>query len=119
MTRNPRMLTAIDLAKATPKPKDGTKWGKWVYHAHNLTLEYEGASGAWYEVDLERCNDSAQILDWLVQVLHKGWSTRADIGDLLRALDDLAGQLQSKVCGFGKNHRFSYARHLEGNGEEK
>ncbi len=119
MPRDLTVSTGADLAKPAPKPKDGTKWGKWVYHAHNLTLEYQGKNGRWYEVDLERCNDSAQILDWLVQVLDKGWSTRADIGDLLRALDDLAGQLQSKVCGFGKNHRFSYARHLEGKGEEK
>jgi hypothetical protein len=119
MTRDFTVLTGADLVKPVPKPKDGTKWGKWVYHADNLTLEYQGERGAWYEVDLERCNDSGEILDWLVQVLHKNWSTRADVGDLLRALDDLAGQLQSKVCAMGKNQRFSYARHLSEKGEEK
>jgi hypothetical protein len=64
----------------------GKKWGPWRYDARLLTLTHTERR---YEVDLEQCNTSAEILDWLCQVSHKVWCTREDTGYLLQAIDDL------------------------------
>lgn len=90
-------------------------WRKtWTYDPENLTLNIDSPGGV-YDVDLEKCNDSAQILDWICQVSHKTWATREDIGHLVDALDELAGGLglQSKVCGGGTNKKFDFGAHLK------
>ena len=56
-----------------------------------------------YKVDLERCNSSAAILDWIVQIGQKLWITREDIGNLVEALDDIFS-LQSNFCGSEFEH---------------
>jgi hypothetical protein len=76
--------------------KDGQRWGRWEYKASNLTLVLDN-EGWEYEVDLEECNNSAEILDWIVQVSQKAFAKSSDVGDLVRALDDLADGLQDKV----------------------
>lgn len=40
-----------------------------------------------YEVDLERCNDPAQLLHSIVQVSRKLWCDRALAGELLAAVE--------------------------------
>lgn len=65
-----------------------------------------------YEVDLERMNSSATVLDWIAQVSGKERGfTVSDVGWLVRALDDLIG-LQRRVCGMGHDHHFDVARVL-------
>lgn len=61
------------------------KWGKWSFK-DNLTLVHKDAS--YYDVDLERMS-SIEMLDWILQLRHKGWVTSKDIGDLVTALDDI------------------------------
>ncbi|MCP5524927.1 MAG: hypothetical protein H7A46_25660 [Verrucomicrobiales bacterium] len=39
-----------------------------------------------YEVDLGECTDSAQLLDYILQVSGKGWCDRALAGELLAAV---------------------------------
>ena len=78
------------------------RWGHW--QLNGMALEYL-EDGHWrYEVDLERCRTSAQILDWLCQLAEKTWITSADLGDLVRALNHLGGHLQSSMCGCGKEN---------------
>jgi len=101
-------LGGADLAEGEIV-RDGQFWGPWEYKATSLVLDYKNGQ---YEVDLERCNSSAEILDWIVQVAGKSFITEADLGHLIRALDDLACSLQSKVCGLGHDKRFAFAEHL-------
>lgn len=81
----------------------GKRWGQWRYNATNLTVEYidyePGKKGAIaYYVDLERCGTADDILDWIIQLAEKAWIRPEDIGQLVRALDELAGYgLQGKV----------------------
>ena len=56
-----------------------------------------------YKVALERCNNSAAILDWIVQVSQKLWITREDIGNLVEALDEIF-TLQANFCGSEYEH---------------
>ncbi len=77
------------------------EWGHWQLNLATKCLEFR-EEGSWrYEVDLDRCKTSAQILDWLCQLLEKSWVTTTDVGCLLQALDDLSGGLQASVCGCG------------------
>jgi hypothetical protein len=92
------------------------KWGHWKYNPGNLTLEFKKTVGGryvdYYEVDLEQCKNSAQILDWIFQVKNKQWCSDKDIADLLRAFDDLAEMVQSKVCSDGIDRKFDFKKHL-------
>ncbi len=76
-----------------------TKWGDWTYNADNFTLTFQRGDDH-YEVDLDECENSAQILDWLAQA-RKVWMTPEDTGHLVSALDAILG-LQSNVCGLGE-----------------
>ena len=49
-----------------------------------LTLD---PSGHDYEIDLESCTSSAQVLDWLCQIAGKSWSTPWLLGHLLIAFN--------------------------------
>lgn len=89
----------MPVPEQSPEPKDGEWWGKWRFNAKVLTLEYY-ENGHWvYEVDLEKCADSAQMLDWIFQVNHKGLGKEV-IADLIQALNDLLHP-QRCMCSFG------------------
>jgi len=93
------------------------KWGNWRFDLRSKLLIISKALGDGpiqdiYEVALDECNFSAQILDWIAQVSNKTWASREDIGYLVMALDDLLG-LQGAFCGGGietSNGRDDYAR---------
>lgn len=76
---------------------NGKRWGHWEYKKNNLTLVFRGSEGQ-YEVDLERCNTSSEILDSILQISQKQWITPEDIGNLVRALDELAGHGLQAIC---------------------
>ena len=95
--------------------RDGQEWGRWRYRRSNLTLETDvpdAAPRTTYDVDLRRCNNSAQILDWILHMREKVWISAADIGHLVIALDDLADGLADKVCMGGFDRDFDFAEHL-------
>lgn len=94
--------------------KRGDWQRRWTYDADNLTLNIKSPGGV-YDVDLEQCNDAAEVLDWIVQVSHKTWVSREDVGLLVDALDELAGGLglQEKVCPGGVNQKFDFGAHLK------
>ena len=65
-----------------------SEWGHWSYDSIQFTLTYWNEPHE-YEVDLDRCRTSAEVLDWVFQVSHKEWMTPEGIRDFLLALDDL------------------------------
>ena len=84
---------------------------RWYFEPVNLTLALSPSGRRLmdgdllgpgeYEVDLERCTTSAQVLDWIVQVSKKTWATDAIVADLVRALDDVL-DMQGTLCPFGQ-----------------
>jgi hypothetical protein len=72
------------------------RWGGWVLQ-EDLTLVCNN-----YEVDLETCINSAEILDWITQVLHKTWVTPEIFKGLVQALDDLL-MIQENFCPMGES----------------
>lgn len=63
------------------------------------------------EVDLERCVNSASTLDIIMQDCQKPFMSSADLGDMLRALDDLL-YVQAHICPGGQDRRFDPTNHL-------
>jgi hypothetical protein len=78
---------------------------RWVYHPKDRCLRfYDGDATELYEVDLEECSDSAEVLDWIVQVHEKTWATPPVFHALVEALDDLL-DLQANYCSFGTSKK--------------
>lgn len=72
----------------------------WRYDPHLMTLTYMGPSyPSGYEIDLETCRTSAEVLDWVFQIHDKDWGDAALAGLLwwLRALLDP----QATLCSDG------------------
>lgn len=109
----PFRMGEILAAGERPKPDNGDYWGPWVYNGENLTLECRPERTMLYYVDLERCRNSAEILDWIAQVAAMGLGTEEVIGHLVHALDDLL-KLQANVCGFGQDHQIDPRKILLG-----
>ena len=82
--------------------------------AGNLTLQLFDARGFWcYEIDLERCTNSAQVLDFIFQVQGKQWATPKLMFNLLRAFDRACGQcfgnpVQGVFCSLGVDHKVKW-----------
>ena len=96
-------------------PADGNWWGPWRYNANVLELEYYDEDGNYrYGVDLERCNSSAEVLDWIFQVNTKNWCGYECIGQLVQALGDLLHP-QQNICSGGRNRRFDAGKYLKRN----
>ena len=110
-TMRPALTSGGSLTFKLPIPQHGDTWGRWKFNADDFTLEFI-VDGGRYCVDLEKCNNSGQILDWLCQLLHKNWTTAEDIGFLLMAIDDIFGRLQAKICSFGANKFFDTSEFL-------
>lgn len=87
------------------------QWGNWRFSRRDnlLIIRKSRTSGGRehdlyeiaYEIALERCNSSAEILDWLGQLDGKNWTTAEDMGYLVEALDDLLS-FQSNFCSMGE-----------------
>jgi hypothetical protein len=76
-------------------------WGPWRLTSEGALEPSDPGQGLGsYQIDLATCTDSANVLDWIVQVAHKLDATDAIVAGLVRALDDIL-QLQSNVCGWG------------------
>jgi hypothetical protein len=63
-----------------------------------LVCEAVGAKG--YEVDLEQCTTSAEMLDWICRVAGTDWATPDTVGNLAMAFNELL-RPQSTVCTMG------------------
>ncbi|MFH1629661.1 MAG: hypothetical protein ABIE47_13180 [Pseudomonadota bacterium] len=82
----------------------------WKFNKKALTLDLEAYPGG-YQVDLERCNTSAEVLDWIIQISKKTWATDEILSDLVRQLDQCL-HLQKNLCSCGVDKRFNARRWL-------
>jgi hypothetical protein len=81
------------------------RWRPWsldteTYTLHKITHE----EIADYPVDLERCLNSADVLDWILQI-DGGENDQVTLG-FVRAIDDLLAP-QRHLCSFGKSTTLS------------
>ena len=94
-------------------------WGPWRLHPptrvlvligegrrHDTGLAFEDER---YEVDLERCLTSSQVLDWVCQVARKGWADDATVAGLVRALGDVIDP-QAQLCTWGSSKEVTAER---------
>lgn len=65
-----------------------------------LTIDILKGKETHYQVDLERCDTSAQVLDWIIQVSEKRWATDELVGQVVRLLDR-ALRPQENLCSQG------------------
>lgn len=78
------------------------EFGGWWLDKDALCLVFTDEGGREiYDVDLERCRTSAEVLDWICQVAWKTWATDATIAGLVRALNHYL-QPQATLCSFGQ-----------------
>lgn len=61
-----------------------------------------------YEVDLDCCTTSAQVLDRVCQIAGKTWADDATLAGLVRALNDVL-QPQATLCSLGTDHHLNQA----------
>jgi hypothetical protein len=74
-------------------------FGNW--HLDPTTLELVLKRQDWIRIDLERCNTSGDVLDWIFHYRAKNLSDK-DLADMLHALE-LILQPRSNLCSFGAN----------------
>lgn len=70
----------------------------WYLDKKRLCLVHVNSS---YEIDLERCLTSAQVLDWIMQVGIKRWCTPEVMLDLIYKFGECLHP-QHFLCSFGK-----------------
>ncbi len=73
---------------------------RWVLDPEHLVLVLgDPATAQWaYEVDLEHCTTSAEVLARIAHVAAKGWASSEVLGGLVRALDDVL-RFRTNLCG--------------------
>lgn len=105
------MATSLRLTRASdiqPEARGERRpeWGPWDID-RGIYVLWTVAPGYRYEVDLELCTSSAQVLDWICQVARKEWSGRDRvIAGLVTALDDVLNP-QARLCSCGRSKRLS------------
>lgn len=75
-------------------------WGNWVLNHSTHELCYKGTYD--YHIDLNRCRDSAQVLDWIQHVCGKNFAHKDPqcMFDLVCALKDIL-QIPAGYCEWG------------------
>ena len=86
------------------------RWGRWRFVSSNLTLLHDNS----YEIDLERIDSCAQMLDWIFQLNHKNDEVYGvDVAkDLVEAFDDIFNP-QGNCCSMGVEKKFSGSKLAE------
>jgi hypothetical protein len=98
------------MSHSTRSTLGPVKWGEWELDRARLVLMHTAGYG--YEVDLEDCTTSAQVLDWIMQIAGKNWGTRKCVGGLVEALNDLL-RPQANLCSFGADKTLTRERIAE------
>ena len=100
------VIEILDRLLSKPLPEN---WGKWKLDRDRRVIYYDGRHDFWFS--LGQMNNSAEVLDWIVELHEKSWATPEDIGNLVAALDDIF-DLQNNICGCGVDHRFNAKEHV-------
>jgi hypothetical protein len=83
------------------------------FRPHNLTIMVDVKYP--YEIDLEACNSTAQVLDFILQVSGKTWATDETVGKLVRCFKEAAKcifneQAQGVMCPWGNHMKIDWAK---------
>jgi hypothetical protein len=73
------------------------KFEYWMYNKSLKTLTHCSTG---YYINLGKIHNSAELCDWIFQIVNKSWVTNCVIGDLLRALDYIF-RPQETFCSLG------------------
>jgi len=80
----------------------------WTLRLNELTLEHTNG----YYIDLDRCQNAEQMLDWILQVAGKTWCDAESLAELVRKLglylggqDELCRGAIQRVIGNPDAHR--------------
>jgi hypothetical protein len=79
-------------------------WAGWSLDRAKYTLSCRG-----YEVDLEECTTSAEMLDWIMQVAGKSWATPEIVAGLVQAFADILDP-QRHLCSGGASRLLTESR---------
>ena len=78
--------------------KDNMKLGPWTYNSDTLTIDHDNG----YQIDLEQCTTSAEVLDWICQIAEKTWGSEpAVLGQLVLMINNLL-RPQATLCSSGQ-----------------
>jgi hypothetical protein len=77
-------------------PELGQTWGRWKFTGYYLEYYIRPGKLVW-NVDLKRCNNSTEILDWICQARSKSWMNAEQLGNLVIALDEIFGYIQNTL----------------------
>ena len=95
------LYDCIGFGSKDGKDLDKVNWGGWLLDSNYYTLElWEEQRWQIYEVDLERCLSSGQVLDWIIQISNKNWAGPYVVSGLIHAIDILINP-QGTLCSFG------------------
>jgi hypothetical protein len=110
----PNVIPAIPPER---RPAHGQRWGRWRLDTSNFVIHVLNDEGVYpiYEIDLDRVNTPAQLLDWIFQVAGKGWISATDIGNLVHAIEDIFDGVQGKLCPWGQPRRLNAKQFLRAN----
>ena len=74
-----------------------TRWGDWSYDKKRCVLMYRPKD---YNVDLKECRNSAEVLNWVLEVNDKNWMTPEGLWDFVQAITALLNP-QLNICSAG------------------
>jgi hypothetical protein len=99
-------LSVEDILSSSGRP-EATQWGRWKLRKGSWVLVYMGCyDNRWpteYEIDLETIDSSAQMLDWIFQLVGaKTWMTVQDGADLIEAFRAIY-RPQQNLCSWGRS----------------
>ena len=86
------MFHVIDELPAAKK----SRWGKWSLCEGGGILHHDDIPE--YEISLDEITDSAECLDWIMQVSGKSWFSSADIADFLEAIRETVDPQRNLCC---------------------
>ena len=90
-----------------------TKIGTWnlIKDNHILVCTNKYAGGYW--IDLDEIQSSAQMLDWILQIYHKGWAKNNSVVFDLIAAFDMIFKPQNNLCSFGMSKKINAKKYLK------
>ena len=89
---------------------------KVYFQKSDLTIQIESDGGKdWlYEIDLENCTDSAQILDYILQITGKSWCTPQTLYEIIQELEKACKEVhgtntQRVFCPMGESQKVTWS----------
>lgn len=79
-----------------------------VFNEECLTLDiYDDSNRKLYDIDLERCRNASELLDWILQINCKSWASPGIIKSILNTIEDTCSNIfesnaQGVFCPFGR-----------------